>query len=180
MKPDVEAARLAVVAAAFWERYWPEQGRLDIAVRMSSRLVDRAGYYRPDQRLIMLSRPYADRYGEAELRATLLHELVHHAVQQRHGRAARPHGPEFIAEMRRVGCPRHCRDTSGLKRIVLQCAHCGRRYGRQRRLPRGGLACGPCCRRHAGGRFDRRFALVIVSDALGHRGGGAEQAAHHA
>lgn len=159
---------LAEAAEHLWQRFWPELGPLDVRLRLSHRLVGKAGYYNPSERLIVLSRPYADHYGESEVLATLLHELVHHRVHLTFGNRVRPHGQEFRAEMLRVGCPRYCYDTTRLKRLLFVCPSCGREFGRERRPPRSGIACGPCCKRYAGGRFDARFRLVAHGQRRGH------------
>lgn len=149
-------------ADELWRRFWPQLPPLQISVEVSARLVGKAGYYVPSGPRIVLSGRYLSLYGAEEARATLLHELAHHAARLVHGDSTRPHGREFLAEMGRLGFPRHCRDTGPLKRLRYACPACGRVYGRQRRIGRRPVACGPCCRRHSRGRYDGRFRLVEV------------------
>lgn len=104
-----------------------------------------------------MSRPYFDRYGEAEARATLLHELCHWWLR-RHGLVHRENSRRFQDLLRSVGAPRYARPLDREPSRFYRCPACGARYGYRRRVR--GYACGACCRRYARGRYDPRFALV--------------------
>jgi predicted SprT family Zn-dependent metalloprotease len=49
----------------------------------------------------------------------------------------------------------------GARGYTARCPGCGRE-ARAARAPRRAQACGDCCRRHAGGRYDERFRLHFV------------------
>jgi predicted SprT family Zn-dependent metalloprotease len=49
-------------------------------------------------------------------------------------------------------------DYGGTAGVEATCPRCGAVYRRARR-PKRKTACAPCCRRHAGGRYDDRFRL---------------------
>ncbi|NLT71891.1 MAG: hypothetical protein GXX91_14545 [Verrucomicrobiaceae bacterium] len=102
-----------------------------------------------------------------ELRRTLLHELAHLVAFERSGqRRIPPHGAEWRQACRDLGIPDEdrCHDLDFQSRRLARkyayhCPHCRAVIQRVRRLKRR-VACYPCCRAHAGGRFDARFQLV--------------------
>ncbi len=58
---------------------------------------------------IRLNAPLLEREGEAFARNTIVHELCHLAIWERHGLRARPHGPQWQALMRAMGeTPERC------------------------------------------------------------------------
>lgn len=103
---------------------------------------------------------------DAELRATFLHELAHLVAFARAGRRRiAPHGPEWREACRDLGIPGedrcHALDFQPRRlerKYAYTCPHCEAVIHRVRRIRRR-VACLPCCRRHAGGRFDARFQL---------------------
>lgn len=105
--------------------------------------------------------------GEDEVRRTLRHELAHLVAYERAGgKRIDAHGPEWRAACADLGIPgervSHSLPFGGTrqkKRFRYTCRHCGSSIMRVRRI-RGASACHICCRRHAGGVFDRRFLLV--------------------
>lgn len=124
----------------------------------------RFGACRYGRRLITVSRHLAALNDEAECRDTVLHEIAHALA----GRAA-GHGPAWKQTCRRVGArPERCYDARAVTRPPPNywgvCPNCTHRtpYYRRPRTPR---ACGPCCHRHSGGRYDERFRLDIRTAA---------------
>lgn len=103
---------------------------------------------------------------DAELRATFLHELAHLVAFARVGRKRiAPHGPEWRQACRDLGIPDedrcHALDFQPrrlARKYAYTCPACDAVIQRVRRLSRR-VACFPCCRRHAGGRYDERFQL---------------------
>ena len=104
---------------------------------------------------------------EAELRNTFLHELAHLVAFARAGRRRiAPHGPEWREACHDLGIPDedrcHALDFQPRRlerKYLYTCPHCGTVIRRVRRLRRR-VAGFPCCRAHAGGRFNARFQLV--------------------
>ncbi len=112
-----------------------------------------ACHYRPKR--ITLSRILTPLQSRKHVTDTILHEIAHALTDCR----ASPHGPEWKAMARKLGATPKAR-ASGISiphRFVGKCPSCGHTIGRHRRLNR---ACGRCCRDHAGGNFDKRFAFV--------------------
>lgn len=104
---------------------------------------------------------------DSELRNTFLHELAHLVVFARAGRKRiAPHGPEWREACHDLGIPGedrcHALDFQPRRlerKFAYSCPGCGAVIRRVRRLRRM-VACYPCCRKYAGGRFDGRFRLV--------------------
>jgi len=96
---------------------------------------------------------------QTALREILKHELIHLWLFV-HGR---PHGhtAEFRAKARAVGQPK---TRHGIALPVpksgwlYHCPSCGVESPRRRRYGRP-VACGRCCKKHNGGKFDARFQL---------------------
>lgn len=119
----------------------------------------RFGLCRHGRRAISLSRRLTHLNDELHVRDTILHEIAHAKAGPR---AA--YGPKWRFTAEALGCrPRACYDH----RLVMtppgawvgSCPGCGLSIRRHRR-PRRKIACSSCCRRHAGNRFDPRFAFV--------------------
>jgi predicted SprT family Zn-dependent metalloprotease len=129
-------------------------------VRLAPRLRHRAADFTPATGTIRLSGPYLELHGAAAGRAVLLHELCHWWLW-RQGVPHREDSAEFRALLHRHGAPPRARPMPR-RMLEYRCPHCLQRY----RLPVAGWrrACGACCRRFAGGRFDARFALVRVKE----------------
>lgn len=104
---------------------------------------------------------------EIELRSTFLHELAHlFSFARANRRRIQPHGPEWRQACRDLGIPDedrcHALDFKPrrmVRKYAYTCPSCGAVIQRVRRLRRR-VACYPCCRQHAGGKFDSRFLLV--------------------
>jgi SprT protein len=104
---------------------------------------------------------------EQELRNTFLHELAHLVAIERAGKKRiQPHGPEWKTACRDLGIPGEdrCHSLDFKPRRIARkyayvCPHCSAVIHRVRRLSRR-VACYPCCKTHAGGRYDARFQLV--------------------
>ena len=47
-------------------------------------------------------------------------------------------------------------------RYVFECPRCSRMVFRRRHRAANPLACGICCREHAGGAWDNRFQLQLI------------------
>ena len=145
------------------------EGMLDRPVlRWKSRLRSSAGRFIPG------SRKYADQYppiieialylleegnAEALITDTMAHEMIHYWLWVRH----RPYGhtPEFWDRMTAMGVSRY-NPVPRLRppRYVYRCPACNQEFPARRKL--GTLACASCCKKHAMGRFDARFKLVVA------------------
>ena len=100
------------------------------------------------------------------LREILKHEMIHLWLHVRGLPSGHTH--EFRAKARAIGQPRtrHAIALPAPKQGWLyHCAHCGHEFMRRRRYGRA-VACGPCCKKHNGGKFDERFKLK--GKRLGH------------
>lgn len=145
-----------------------------LQVRWHGRLSSAAGYARADKALIHLNPRLRDFPGEEE--RTLRHELAHLVAFERAAGFLRrkriaPHGPEWRRACVELGIPDETRcHTLPLPRrktprpFGYRCPGCGIVLRRARPIPpRRLLACGACCKQHAGGRFDARFRFVAES-----------------
>lgn len=116
------------------------------------------------QRLIEISRYHFEKYGLTDAIATLEHELLHlylHKLGLPSGhnndfkRLARAKGIRIYHENS------YPRNRPSPFRYLYACPSCQRLVSRQR--PTGfRLACGVCCRDHAGGAWDRRYELRLM------------------
>lgn len=146
----VEAARFAQeLVADYGLEGWRVE--LDGAVR-------RFGCCHYSHKLITLSNHLIKLNDQAVVLDTILHEIAHALAGPRAG-----HGPEWKRLARSIGCStERCYSSAHTVqpplRFLLRCAHCGRSAKRVR-APRRPIACGACCTRFAGGRFDARFVL---------------------
>lgn len=157
--PDPQV--LQVWAAEMAERHFgrPFDGR----VVWAPRLRYRAGDYAPVSGTVRLSLPYFRRYGPHEARRILLHELCHWWLFSQ-GIRHREDSPVFQELLRRHGAPARGRPmprTRSRRTHLYVCPACGARYQYRRRVD---YACGHCCRRWAGGRYDAQYKLVPVRD----------------
>lgn len=125
------------------------------------RLTGRITYGR---RLIEIATFHFRQYGLGDAVATLEHELLHLYLHER----GRPSG--HTAEFKRLALARGIRvfhenpypkNTLTPYRYLYECPHCQRMVSRMR--PTGAqLACGVCCREHAGGAWDGRYELQLL------------------
>jgi predicted SprT family Zn-dependent metalloprotease len=115
-------------------------------------------------RLIEISRYHFRQYGFDDAVATLEHEMLHlylHTLGRPSG-----HNALFKQMARQLGIRvfhdnPYPKNRAARDRWVYECPACGRMVFRRRRQ-RNDLACGVCCRRLTGGRWDARFALRLV------------------
>lgn len=142
-----------------------------VRVRWHGRLSSAAGCARAAQAVVLLNPRLRDFPGEEE--RTLRHELAHLAAFERAAGFLRrlriaPHGPEWRQACVELGIPGEARchalpfpRRQAARPFGYRCPGCGVVVRRVRPIPRRrALACGACCKRHAGGRFDPRFRLV--------------------
>jgi SprT protein len=145
----VEALREHGLTKQGWTFQW------DHAVR-------RFGYCRFDTQRITISRHLAALNTLAEAENTILHEVAHALVG--HGAG---HGPRWVAQAQAIGCTgTRCYSvhvSEPPEKWIGTCPGCRAVVARKIRRPRSRrVACGRCCRQHAQGRFDARFALAWV------------------
>lgn len=111
---------------------------------------------------IQLSRHLVKLNDEAQVRDTILHEIAHALVPRGAG-----HGPVWRRKAREIGCDaKRCYDTKEVVtppgKYTATCPNCARVIKRfKRRRKRRRVACGECCRKHNGGRFDKQYLLVF-------------------
>ncbi len=109
---------------------------------------------------ISLSAPLVSLNSEERVRNTILHEIAH--------ALAPGHGHDYVWRMRArsIGCDGlRCYDADSVVKPAAAwrgtCPSCGIHTERHRMTDKARRqACGACCKRHAGGRFDRRFLWV--------------------
>lgn len=91
---------------------------------------------------------------------TVAHEMIHYWLWVRR----RPYGhtEEFLQKMRAMGVSRY-NPVPRLRepKYLYRCPACEKDFPTRRRL--GVLACLECCKRESGGKFDRRFRLMLVA-----------------
>ena len=117
------------------------------------------------QALIEISLYHFRQYGYADAVRTLEHEMLHlylHAL-------GKPSGHNALFKQLALGLGirvfhdnAYPRNQSPRHRHIYECPACHRMVFR-RRLQRHQLACGVCCRLEAGGAWDDRFQLQLVS-----------------
>jgi len=102
-----------------------------------------------------------------EVQGTLLHELAHLIAHARAGkRRIAPHGVEWRQACTDLGIP-NAAVTHELplpsrrmaRKWHYSCPHCDEVITRARRMKRRWVACYSCCRKHSGGKYDKRFQL---------------------
>jgi predicted SprT family Zn-dependent metalloprotease len=145
-------------------------GFLDpLPLSWNSRLRSSAGRFIPGSRKWFLDYPpkiEIANYLQTEpnalelIRDTLGHELIHYWLWVRR----RPYGhtDEFYAKMRQMGVSRYNSvPRTRPYKWLYECHHCLEKFPARRRLARA-LACAKCCKKHAEGRYDIRYQLVLV------------------
>lgn len=151
----------------------PGAARL-VEVRWNPRLRSTAGYACFPAWRIELNPRLTEFEGQTE--RTLKHELAHLIAYHRAGRRRiDPHGAEWREACVMLGIPdeKACHHLplprSRQKRsLAYQCPACGYVVQRVRRFRRP-TACLSCCNRLADGRYDARFAFVLLSSAARER-----------
>lgn len=138
---------------------------LEPVLAWNSRISSSAGRFTPGVRRGPFSRPpvielalYLREQPNARacVKDTLGHEMIHYWLWVR--RLPYGHTPAFYEKMEQMGVSRY--NTIGTRRPfkhLYVCRHCRKDYPARRRI--GLRACGVCCNRYNGGRFDRRFVL---------------------
>jgi predicted SprT family Zn-dependent metalloprotease len=136
-------------------------GRLpSVRVEYSNRMTS-AGSYTPADRVIRIGRKYHVLFPQ-DIDDTLKHEMIHIL----HFR----HNADFRREARRIGASVRAKSHPSLRRpprYVYTCPGCEREYPRQKRLRMA--SCGHCS---AGGRYDKRFKLKLLSSPASRRSEG--------
>lgn len=117
------------------------------------------------QKLIEISRYHFTKYGMKDAIATLEHELLHlylHKLGLPSGH--NNHFKRLAAKkgIRVFHANPYPQNQPSPYRYLYECPECGRFVSRMRRA-RGSLACGVCCRAHAGGAWDQRFLLNLLA-----------------
>lgn len=137
----------------------PLAGLPPARVRLSGRLTSSAGIYRPPGD-IALSSHYLDAHGVAAVRGVLLHEIAHHVVRFRHGRAVSPHGTEFRRAAAALGASLKAEAFAAPRTVyVYRCPVCRLESARGRRFARGRrYSCARCAP-----AYDDRFRLVFIA-----------------
>lgn len=136
-------------------------------LELSGRMTSSAGRCYPDNGMIRLATLYHRDHGLDETLIVLKHELAHWAARWRYGKRIAPHGREFRATAHEldpritITCPPFAQKERAARRMWhMTCPRCRRLY---RRARRDKVACRACCDNYAGGRYDRRFRLVVVA-----------------
>lgn len=137
-----------------------------ITIHWHERLRTTAGLARLDCAVILLN-PRLLAFPE-ELTRTFLHELAHLVAHARHPRRLlNPHGPEWQQACRDIGLAgeKRCHTLplaaprKVARKYIYHCPHCRKEVPRVRPF-RHAEACVDCCRREAGGKYDRRFRFA--------------------
>ena len=135
------------------------------AIVFNPRLRRLTGRITYSARLVEISWFHFQKYGFDDAKATLEHEMLHlylHVLGLPSG-----HNGYFKREARRLDirvyhANEYRRNRLQPTRYVYECPRCSRMVFRKRPLGEALLACGPCCREVADGKFDTRFALTFV------------------
>jgi predicted SprT family Zn-dependent metalloprotease len=137
----------------------------DYTITLNRRLRRLTGRITYRARLIEVSGFHLDRYGFADAKATLEHEMLHlylHVLglPSGHNQLFKAHADRL--DIRVYHSNEYQRNRQQPTRYLYQCPHCRRMVFRKRPLGEASLACGPCCRELACGEFDHRFALAFI------------------
>jgi predicted SprT family Zn-dependent metalloprotease len=141
-----------------------------VTVTWNARLRSTAGYARYPKWEIELNPRLQEFEGQVE--RTLKHELAHLIAYHRSGRhRIEPHGREWrqaCADLGIAGEKAHHRlplpRNTVERKLTYACPACQTVVQRARKFRRP-TACLHCCNRHAGGRYEGRFRLVLSSGA---------------
>ena len=135
----------------------------------NSRLRSSAGRFVPGSRKWILNSPpkieiasYLEKEEKAEalITDTVAHEMIHYWLWVR--RLPYGHNEDFLRKMREMGVSRY-NPVPKLRapKYLYRCPECEKDFPARRRL--GVLACLECCKKNAGGKFDRRFKLIFIA-----------------
>lgn len=125
------------------------------------RLTGRITY---SQRLIEISHYHLRHYGLGDAVATLEHEMLHlylHTLRLPSGHNSHFKREAAMRGIRVFHSNAYPQNRTPRHRYVYECPACARMVFRKRRRPPRTLACGVCCRTHADGAWDSRFALEL-------------------
>ncbi len=140
-----------------------------VRVNWNGRLRSCAG--RADTRRLLISlNPRLQDHGADEIDRTLRHELAHLLAQFRAGRRRiPPHGEAWRKACEDLGIAGEARCHNlpfEIRRLPrpynYKCPKCEREFPRVRKHRRA-VACLACCRKYTGGRFDKKFLLLLVT-----------------
>lgn len=111
-------------------------------------------------RTIYLSAVLTELNDEAQVRGTILHEIAHALAGHEAG-----HGPKWQEVALQIGArPRRCFDDAAVKQppgsYELLCPNCQAVMTCYRK-PKRTYACHACCERYNGGRFSKRYRMVL-------------------
>ncbi len=123
------------------------------------------------KRLLISLNPRLADHGTDEIDRTLRHELAHLLAQFRAGRRRiPPHGAAWREACSDLGIPGEARchtlpfEIRRLpRRYNYKCPSCARDFPRVRKHRRA-VACLACCRKYAGGKFDKKFQLRLAAN----------------
>lgn len=122
-----------------WARLWGMAGlEKEVRIVTSSRMTTTLGRCLPGRAEIRLSERLSTDLAPL-LDEVLCHEFAHFVVYRRHGRAARPHGPEWRALIEKAGFPPRTRvEQTGTPAarvtFVHRCPVCGAARVARRRV----------------------------------------------
>lgn len=167
LMPDGPDAALEAQARGWLHALEMPGGARLLTVTWNARLRSTAGYARYPSWAIELNPRLAEFEGQVE--RTLKHELAHLIAYHRAGRRRiEPHGREWRAACADLGIPdeKACHRlplprNAVERKLTYACPACQTTVPRVRKFRRP-TACLTCCNRHAGGRYDGRFRLVLV------------------
>jgi predicted SprT family Zn-dependent metalloprotease len=117
----------------------------------------------------ILLNPALKTISEVEIEKTLKHELAHLLARDRSGtKRIAPHGKEWHQACIDLGIPGE-KTTHQLpfvrskqkRKFFYRCPTCNEVLSRVRR-PCRDIACLSCCRKHAGGKYDKRFRYQLI------------------
>jgi SprT-like protein len=133
----------------------------------NSRLRSSAGRFIPGSRRFFRLKPakievasylIQEHDGKRHIVDTIAHEMIHYWLWVR----GRPYGhtEEFYRKMKQVGASRY-NPVPKVRppKYFYQCPNCSQEFPARRKL--GTLACLSCCKKFSGGKFDRRFKLIL-------------------
>lgn len=102
--------------------------------------------------------------GAKEFEDTIRHEIAHAIDVEVNGSSS--HGRQWQRIAIQVGAkPTRCskRIETGKGKYTVKCTTCNHEEQAHRKR-RGASACGKCCRKYAGGRYDKRFILQFIEN----------------
>lgn len=135
----------------------------------NSRLRSAAGRFRPGSRKYWREVPprievasylLEEEKAEELIRDTVGHEMIHYWLWVR--RKPYGHTDEFYQKMEAMGVSRYNPvPRTRPFRYLYRCQNCLKEFPARKLL--GPLACAQCCKHHAGGKYDSRFKLILLS-----------------